>query len=137
MDGLEWLVKFPTSSEPPDIGALEYQYSVVARRCGVNMPETRLFSGKYFGVRLFDRTEGRRIHVHSASGLLYASFRLPSLDYTSLIKATMAVTNDIREAGKMFRLMVFNVLTGFPVKSAKEVFDQVYELCKEIRMKGC
>jgi len=111
IDDIEWLVKFQGSSDPDDIGQQEYTYSEVARKCGIEMPETRLFEGKFFGTRRFDREGSKRYHVHSASGLLYASFRYPSLDYTELIKATMALTRNITEAWKVFRLMVFNVLT--------------------------
>ena len=112
IDNTEWLVKFQGSSDPDDIGQQEYKYAEVAKRCGITMPETRLFEGKYFGTLRFDREENQRYHVHSASGLLYASFRYPSLDYTELIKATIALTRNILEAWKLFRLMVFNVLTG-------------------------
>lgn len=108
----EWLVKFRSSADPADVGPLEYHFSLLAKKCGIDMPETRLFEGKYFGVRRFDRDHGQRFHLHSASGLLHASYRLPSLDYVSLMKATFLLTRDIREAGKMFRLMVFNVLVG-------------------------
>ena len=59
------------------------------------MPETALFEGKYFGVRRFDREKGKRIHMHTASGLLYASHRYPSLDYVELIKAPLALTKNI------------------------------------------
>ena len=112
IDNIEWLVKFQGSSDPDDIGQQEYNYAKVAKICGIEMPETGLFEGKYFGTRRFDREGKRRYHIHSASGLLYASFRYPSLDYTELIKATMALTRNIGEAWKVFRLMVFNVLTN-------------------------
>jgi len=110
IDDEEWIVKFPSSSDPKDVGKIEYEYSLLAKKCGLEMTETRLLEGKYFGTRRFDRENGKRIHVHSASGLLYASHRLPSLDYTSLMKATLSLTRDINEVEKMFRLMVFNVL---------------------------
>jgi serine/threonine-protein kinase HipA len=97
-----------------------------AKKCGIEMPETRLFEGKFFGVRRFDREEGRRIHVHSAAGLLYASHRLPSLDYSALMKATMVLTRDNTEVAKMFRLMVFNVLIGNKDDHAKN-FSFVYK----------
>ncbi|MEI7983177.1 MAG: type II toxin-antitoxin system HipA family toxin [Bacteroidota bacterium] len=191
----EWLIKFPSSSDPPDIGAREYLYSQVAKQCSILMPETRLFENKYFGVKRFDRFGGIRIHVHSVCGLLYASFRYPSIDYTELMKATMALTSDINEVARMFRLMVFNVLTGnrddhaknfsflyydgrwqltpaydlvrssgfnglhsttvagngnpskkdlfrvaeitgFPQKMAASIFDEVYQECREIRLKN-
>lgn len=110
IDGEEWIVKFRASFDPQNVGEIEYHYSLLAKKCGIEMMETRLFNGKYFGTRRFDRVNGERIHVHSAAGLLYADYRLPSLDYTSLMKATFALTKDINEAEKLFRLMVFNVL---------------------------
>ncbi len=112
LDGRDWLVKFSALYDPPGIGQVEYEHSLKARRCGVEMPETRLFHGKYFGVRRFDREGNKRFHVHSAAGLLYASHLLPSLDYAGLMKATLALTRDMEEAEKMFRLMVFNVIIG-------------------------
>lgn len=112
IDGKEWLIKFRASVDPPDIGAIEYKYSLLAGKCGIEMPETKLFEGKYFGAVRFDRTHNSKLHIHSAAGLLYASHRLPSLDYISLLKATQALTRDVNEVGKMFRLMVFNVLIG-------------------------
>lgn len=85
------------------------------------MPLTRLFEGKYFGVARFDRQDGQRFHVHSAAGLLYASYRLPSLDYTELLKATMILTKDQREVQHLFRQMVFNVLIGNKDDHAKNL----------------
>jgi serine/threonine-protein kinase HipA len=126
IEGEEWLVKFPASSDPAEIGVMELQYSKVAQKCGIAMPETKLFEHQYFGVKRFDRLAGKRIHVHSASGLLYASFRYPSLDYTELMKAAMALTTDINETAGLFRLMVFNVLTGNRDDHAKN-FSFIYD----------
>ena len=125
INGIDWLVKFRAAIDPDDVGKIEYEHSLFAKKCGIEMPETRLFEGKYFGARRFDREEGRRIHVHSAAGLLYASHRLPSLDYSALMKATMVLTRDITEVAKMFRLMVFNVLIGNKDDHAKN-FSFVY-----------
>lgn len=112
LEGQEWIIKFRAESDPVNVGILEYEYSLLAKKCGIEMAETRLFEGTFFGVRRFDREEGKRIHMHSAAGLLYASHRLPSLDYSDLLKATMALTRDVRETEKIFRQMVFNILTG-------------------------
>ncbi len=112
IDNEPWIVKFRSSADPKNIGEIEYHYSLVAKKCKIEISETRLFEGKYFGVRRFDRNENKKIPMHSASGLLYASHRYPSLDYTELIKATLALTKNMQEALKVFRLMVFNVLTG-------------------------
>jgi serine/threonine-protein kinase HipA len=138
VDGEPWLVKFPSSIDSHDIGRIEYTYSLTAKKCGIEMPETALFEEKYFGVRRFDREKGKRVHMHTASGLLYASHRYPSLDYTDLIKATMTLTRNIEDAYRLFRLMVFNVLTGnkddhaknftFIHKSGKWQLSPAYDL---------
>jgi len=48
--------------------------------------------------------------MHTASGLLHADFRFPSLDYQDLLNLTSMLTKDVREVEKMYRLAVFNVL---------------------------
>ena len=140
IDGAPWIVKFPSSYDPPDIGNIEYISSLVAKKCGIEMPETAFFEGKYFGVRRFDREKQKRVHMHTASGLLYASHRYPSLDYIELIKATLVLTKNIEDAYKMFRLMVFNVLTGnkddhaknfsFLYKSGQWLLSPAYDLVR-------
>jgi len=114
-----WMVKFPSSLDPPDIGAKEFEYSRTARKCGIEIPKTRLFENKYFGVKRFDRDGDQRIHMHTASGLLNASHRFPSLDYSELMKASFALTRNIEDSYKLFRQMVFNVLTGIRDDHAK------------------
>ena len=107
--GSQWLVKFGASTDAPDIGKQEFFYSQLAKQCGIEMPETKLFENKYFGTQLFDRDTNQRFHVHSASGLLHASHRYPSLDYFQLAQATMALTKSVIEVEKLLKIMVFNV----------------------------
>lgn len=109
IDGKEWLVKFRASMDKPDVGKTEYNYSLLAKKCGINMPETHLFENKYFGVERFDRTPAGKIHTISASGLLHADYRIPSFDYLALLKVCHDLTKDMEEVYKLFRLMVFNV----------------------------
>lgn len=122
----EWLIKFPNSNDSKDIGTIEYEYSIIAKKCGIEMPETKLFESKYFGVKRFDINGSIRKHIHSAAGLLYADYRLPSLDYIELGKATRALTGEISELKKLFRLMVFNVLTGNKDDHSKN-FSFIYQ----------
>lgn len=105
-----WIIKFMSSQDPADNGAIEYAYSLMAKAAGIDMPETHLFSGKYFGVKRFDRAGNDRIHVHTVSGLLHADHRLPSLDYEGVLKATLALTKSVPEARALFRLAAFNAL---------------------------
>lgn len=112
-EGREWMVKFRATLDPKDIGREEYRYSLLAKECGIEMPETRLFEGEYFGVERFDRTaEGRKLHVVSAAGLLGADYRLPSIDYSHVLKLCAALTHSVAEMWKVYRLMVFNYLIG-------------------------
>lgn len=111
-----WIIKFSSEVDNPDLGALEYIYSLMAKKAGVEMPDTYLFPSKHssghFGVRRFDRTSAGKIHIHSACGLLHASHRIPTMDYENLIRLTAHLTQDIREVEKMIRLMIFNVKAG-------------------------
>ncbi|HET9571901.1 MAG TPA: type II toxin-antitoxin system HipA family toxin [Bacteroidales bacterium] len=111
-EGKEWLVKFKASIDPPNIGEIEYRYSLLAKQCGIDMPETRLFEGKYFATQRFDRNGSEKYHVVSAGGLLHADYRIPSLDYQVLLAACFKLTRNMDEVIKLFRLMVFNVLIG-------------------------
>ena len=110
-----YLVKFPGRDDPDDIAAIEMAYSMMAKDAGLIMPETRLLSGQrdqvYFAAKRFDKIGNKRVHVHSASGLLYTDIRIPQLDYKDLILLTRSVTRDQRECKKMFTLAVFNVLS--------------------------
>jgi len=119
--GDPWIVKFRSAHDPENMGEIEYQYSLIAKNCGIEMPETQLFEGKYFGAKRFDRSNGKRIHIHSASGLLYADYRFPSLDYVDLIKTAFVLTKNIEEAYILFRRMVFNILTGNKDDHAKNI----------------
>lgn len=109
-DGKEWLVKFRAKRDPRRIGAEEYRYSLRAKECGIEMPMTRLFEGKYFGVERFDRSSKGKLHVASMAGLIGADYRLPSIDYIHIFKVCAALTHSVAEMWKVYRLMVFNYL---------------------------
>lgn len=111
-----WIVKFANTQDGVDAGTIEYVYALMARQAGLEMAETHLFPAQgpcagYFATARFDRLAGgRRLHVHSASGLLHADFRVPLLDYRDLLTLAQRLTRDMREVEKLYRLAVFNVL---------------------------
>ena len=113
IDNEDWIIKFPSSSDPKNIGEKEYQYSLCAKSCGINMTETRLFPSKicsgYFGIKRFDRKNAKKVHMVSVSGLLETSHRLPNLDYNTLMKLTLELTRNYQDIEQLFRLMCFNV----------------------------
>jgi len=132
-----YLIKFPGHDDPDDIAAIEMAYSDMAKEAGVKMPETKLLDGGkrqfYFAAHRFDRKGTRRVHVQSASGLLYTDIRIPALDYTDLIMLTRNITRDQRECKAMFTLAVFNVLAHNRDDHARQ-FSFVMERDGEWRM---
>lgn len=110
-----WLIKFHSSRESADDGRIEFAYSQMARKAGLNMPQTRLFmtndGDAFFGVKRFDRHNGRRFHVHTFGNLIHANFRIPGCDYDMLMRVSMVLTKNHSEVLKHFRQMVFNVFS--------------------------
>jgi serine/threonine-protein kinase HipA len=109
-----WLIKFRSRGiDHPEAGPEEYAYSLMAKACGIEMPETKLLRGetaKYFAVRRFDRPSGGGVHVHTASGLLELDHAVPEIDYEALLNLTRVLTRNDIHVQQMFRRMVFNVL---------------------------
>lgn len=114
-EGADWLIKFRSSMDQLDIGAIEYAYHLMAKDAGLILPEAKLFPSRngsgFFGVKRFDRRNGKRYHMHTMSGLLHADHRMPSLDYETVMKATLFLTKNVVECEKQFRVAVFNVLS--------------------------
>ena len=113
-----WIVKFRSESDPKDMGRIEKAYADLARRAGLRVPSNRILhvhqSGKredYFAIKRFDRIGEAKVHVLSMCAYVYADYRLPSLDYNSILAATMVLTKNIQEVAMAFRLMVFNIAT--------------------------
>jgi serine/threonine-protein kinase HipA len=120
-----WLIKFPAQSEHREVCAIEELYARVARQGGIDMPRSRFFDlgAKYsaFGVERFDRSvhaaksnnadkQIRSIPIMSISAYLQADYRIPSLDYETVLLATLRITGDKREVHKAFHRCIFNVL---------------------------
>ena len=89
----------PTYVDERDAGMIEYQYLICAGKCGINMPQTRLFHSDkcqgYFGVKRFDRkkenNETKKIHMLTAAALLEIYFNQPCMDYNCLLYTSRCV----------------------------------------------
>ena len=79
------------------------------------MAESRLFKGKsgsyYFGTKRFDRIKNKRLHMHSASGLLHDNFRLSTLDYGYLMDAAFRLEKNVVAYETILRLASFNIFS--------------------------
>lgn len=110
-----WLVKFAGAYDDEFIAVHEFIAMEIARRAGLDVPATRLFARRrgrgFFGVRRFDRTDSGKLHMVSLAGLVHCDFRLPCLDYESVMAATLQLCGRpwLRE---MMRRCVLNFLIG-------------------------
>ncbi len=114
IDGKSWIIKFPAHVDPVESGLMEYEYSLCAKACGLQMTDTRLFPSEkckgYFGIERFDRRGNDRIHTLTAAAVLELNFEEPSLDYHSLMKLTKIMTRNSQvDIEEMFGRMCFNV----------------------------
>ena len=121
-----WLVKFRHTYDPKDMGAMEYRYNEVARKCGITVPDFKLMDGKYFATKRFDIENGIRYHIATAGALLNESIMQPRLDYKTLLHLVGYLTQDPKQVDEMFRRMVFNVLTDNKDDHAKN-FSFIYK----------
>ena len=109
-----WMIKFRSSYDSIDQGIQEYIASVVAKRAGIYMPKTHLFTSgneAWFGIERFDRNQFGKLHMCSVAGLLECDFRIPALDYSHILMMTgrLASREDVLE---QFRRAVFNYSIG-------------------------
>jgi len=125
----DWLVKFRHTYDPKDLGMKEYQYNEIARKCGIEVPDFKLFEGKYFASKRFDLLDGERLHVATAGALLNESIDFPKLDYKTLLHLTGFLTQNPKQVEAMFRLMAFNVFTDNKDDHAKNFSFICHEGC--------
>ena len=111
-----WIIKFSALNDLEDSAKIEYAFYSMALRCGIEMHPSKLFKsekGRYFfGTKRFDRVKNKRLHFHSACGLLHDNFRYSTMDYGHVMDAANKLEKNIQACKKVFRLAVFNVFAN-------------------------
>jgi serine/threonine-protein kinase HipA len=112
---VHYLVKFRARGDDRHAGTLEHAYSLMAAAAGLDVPSTTMLGRTrrhpgYFAIRRFDREGTRKIHMHTLSGLLHASHRIPTMTYRGCLETMRELTLDERAVTEMFRRACFNVL---------------------------
>jgi len=116
-DGSLWIAKFPSVKDDTDVGRLEYETSILARKLGLNVPETKCQklskTGTTFFSKRFDREESRRIHYASAMTMLGAVDGEDDHSYLEIAEwiaqNSAAPETDLQE---LWRRMVFSYFIG-------------------------
>jgi serine/threonine-protein kinase HipA len=113
-----WMAKFPAADDDTDVAQREKLVHDLARRCGIDVPPSRLEligTGYHtFLVQRFDRQAGRRRFFTSAMALLDKTDKQDA-SYLELAEfiATHGCPDHIeRDLREMFRRVVFNVVVA-------------------------
>jgi serine/threonine-protein kinase HipA len=123
-EGFEyWLLKFDgvegnkdkELEDPKGYGVIEYAYYNMARDCGINMSECRLFEEhdrRHFMTRRFDRrANGEKIHMQSLCALAHYDYQLAgAYAYEQALRVMRQLELPMSAIEEQFRRMVFNVL---------------------------
>jgi serine/threonine-protein kinase HipA len=117
-----WLLKFDggkysehtqITDNPQGIGNIEYAYHRMAKACGIDMMECRLFQEKescHFMTRRFDRMEnGEKIHVQTLAGLAHYD-RDQRHSYEEIFRIMRQMNLPYPSQEELYRRMVFNVM---------------------------
>jgi len=118
-----WIIKFDGVSnnrdhdlaDPQGFGAIEYAYSLMAKRAGIEMAECRLMeegSRRHFMTRRFDRpAAGGRLHMQSLGALAHIDYNQPgahSYEQALLLISQLALPR--KALLEQLRRMLFNVV---------------------------
>lgn len=90
---------------------VEYIYYLSATGSGVEMMSSSLLEGKHFATKRFDRKDGKKQHMLTATGITGWDFKDPEVSsYENLFELCLFLQLTHREIEQMFRRMVFNVV---------------------------
>jgi len=123
-EGFEyWPLKFDGVSgnrdkeleDPQGYGVIEYAYYRMARDCGIDISECRLFEEngrRHFMTRRFDRLAGgRKLHMQSLCALAHYDFNLAgAYSYEQALLVIRQLGLPMQAIEQQFRRMVFNIV---------------------------
>ena len=100
--------------ETENYGRLEYSFSELVKRCGIDMTECSLIeeNGRaHFLTKRFDRENGKKVHMQTLCGIAHYDFKLQrGYSYEQAFNVMRRLRLPYSQAQEMFRRMVFNVI---------------------------
>lgn len=90
---------------------VEYAYYLLAQQSGIDMMPSKLIDNKHFATLRYDRQNGKKQHVLTASGLTGWDFSLPDdSSYENLFKLAIGLEVPHKDLQQLFKRMVFNLV---------------------------
>ena len=118
-----WLLKFDgvegnrdkELEDPQGYGVIEYAYANMARDCGIEISECRLFEEngrQHFMTRRFDRlADGEKIHMQSLGALAHFDYNnAGGYGYEQALLVMRQLELPMRMLEEQYRRMVFNIV---------------------------
>lgn len=97
----------------------EHIYAILAKKCGIIMPETSLIEtdgGVHFAVERFDIKKTlnsvERFHMHSLSGLMHDNPSETTFDYMNVFRVGLKLNIPHDDMINLYRIMIFNIVFG-------------------------
>lgn len=90
---------------------IEYAYYQTAIALGIDMMPSELIDGKHFATERFDRQQGEKVHMLTASGMTGWEFNKHGLEssYENLLKLALHIRLPQKDIEQLYRRMVFNL----------------------------
>lgn len=111
LDGVSATAGF---KETENFGRLEYSFSRLVKKCGIEMAECSLIeeNGRaHFLTKRFDRIKGQKVHMQTLCAIAHFDYRLlRAYSYEQAFTVMRGLRLSYKEAQEMFRRMVFNVV---------------------------
>lgn len=90
---------------------IEYSYYLTATYLGLTMMPSKLIDQKHFATLRFDRVDGKKKHVLTATGLTGWDFQQPKdSHYENLFELALFLKIPNSELEELFKRMIFNIV---------------------------
>jgi serine/threonine-protein kinase HipA len=90
---------------------VEYVYYQLATQIGIEMMPSKLIADKHFATLRFDRQQGKKQHILTASGMTGWDFQKPdNSSYDNLFKLVLDLKLPHKDIQQLFKRMVFNLV---------------------------
>lgn len=90
---------------------IEYCYYLTATEIGITMMESKLIDNKHFATLRFDRQNGEKQHVLTASGMTGWDFKKPeNSSYENLFKLSSFLNITHAQIEELYKRMIFNII---------------------------
>lgn len=90
---------------------VEYAYYLMAQEAGITIMPSKLIDNKHFATLRYDRQNGKKQHVLTASGLTGWDFKKPDdASYENVFKLALGLKVPYKDIQELFKRMVFNLV---------------------------